>query len=153
MFNLICFVVHVFLKMRKATLAFWILASTSCSVPGWFYCPGTWRSWLLPLVSSQIDYVVVLRIGLNLCLASVDAECWYCIEALFCTWLWLCERRARSSAKSKSSNWLQRVSYFLVFSSLSSLWPAGRGKVTEGTPSSLLSSPWKSIWVVSMCLK
>ena len=86
MLILICFAFQMFLNMVNATLAFCVLALTSCYVPPFFYCTvhvyervGLFR-WL----SFQCDGLVVLYVGFhNLCLASVAVYIPSCVYPVF----------------------------------------------------------------------
>ena len=123
---LLCFALQIFLNMMNATLAFCILALTSSSVPPFLlivlprYVNESVSSSGSPFNVIGLLFFVLAFIIFVLLLLMLSPSC---IDTVFscsvfsCICLWLCERRARSSAKSRSSNWLQGVHWipFLLF--------------------------------------
>ena len=93
-----------------------------------------------------VVFIFISSVFFLLILSPVPADVVSRRVVLSCIWLWLCDRNARSSAKSRSSSW-SRVStvyccsYLLLWSSWSSPRPGGRGTVKAGTPAGLQSSP------------
>ena len=153
-FSLICFDFQILLRMRQASRALWIRALVACSVtpvvlillPGYVKhyvsssgFPPTINTFLLFVLSFIIIVLFILM------LSPVCDDTKFSRSVLSCICSWLCEKRVRSSAKSKSSSWLQRVHWipfllFFVWSfSLSSLWSPGTWTVIAGTVVLLLS--------------
>ena len=99
--------------MMNATLAFCILALTSSSVPPFFlimlprYVNESVSSSGSPFNVMGLLFFVLAFIIFVLLLLMLSPSC---IDTVFswsvfsCICLWLCERRPRSSAKSRSSN-------------------------------------------------
>ena len=127
--------------MMNATLAFCILALTSSAVPPCLlivlprYVNESVSSSGSPFIVMGLLFFVLAFIILVLLLLMLSPSC---VDTVFsssvfsCICWWLCERRARSSAKSTSSNWLQGVHwipfllYFVVFFMIQSM--ASRNK-------------------------
>ena len=126
MLILMCFALHIFLNMMNATLAFCILALTISSGPPFLlivlprYVNESVSSSGSPFNVIGLLFFVLAFIIFVLRLLMLSPSC---IDTVFscsvfsCICLWLCDRRARSSAKSRSSNWLQSVHWipFLLF--------------------------------------
>ena len=112
--------------MMNATLAFWILALTSSSVPPVLfivlprYVNASVSSSGSPFNVMGLLFFVLAFIVFVLLLLMLSPSC---VDTVFscsvfsCICLWLCERRARSSGKSRSSYWLHGVHWipFLLF--------------------------------------
>ena len=64
-----------------------------------------------PTVIACVSSVLILSIfDFPGCIRSlIDPDSWFTVEVLSCIWLWLCETRAMSSAKSRSSSWVHNV--------------------------------------------
>ena len=127
-FSLISFDFQILLRMRKATRALWIRALVSSSVPPVllillprYVKQSVSASGFPPTVTTLLIFVlafILLSLSLFiLMLSPVCADTVFSRSVFSCICSWLCERRARSSAKSKSSCWLQRVHWipFLLF--------------------------------------
>ncbi|VDO67336.1 unnamed protein product [Schistosoma margrebowiei] len=107
-----CFEFHMFFNCRNATLALPILAFTSASEPP---CSSMMLRYVKDSTSSRVSpsrVIGLLFSALNLrtlffplcMLRSTDAETAATLAAFVCICSCVCDRRARSSAKSKSSN-------------------------------------------------
>ena len=112
--------------MRKATSAFWIRALVSSSVPPVllivlprYVKQSVSSSGLPPTVTTFLLFVLafITLVLLILMLSPVCPDTRFSRSILSCICTRLCDRRARSSAKSKSSSWLQMVHSipFLLF--------------------------------------
>ncbi|KAK2187927.1 hypothetical protein NP493_150g03006 [Ridgeia piscesae] len=100
--------------MMNATLAFCILALTSSAVPPFLlivlprYVNESVSSSGSPFNVMGLLFFVLAFIIFVLLLLMLSLNC---VDSVFSSsvfsCIWLCERRARSSARSRSSNWLQ----------------------------------------------
>ena len=95
-----------------------------------------------------VVYIFISSVFFLLILNPVPADVVSSIVVLSCIWLWLYDRSARSSVKSRSSSCVQIVHCILLFlpvavSFMIQSWPGGRGRVKAGTPAELQSSPLK----------
>ena len=125
-FSLISFDFQILLSMRKATRAFWIRALVSSSVPPVllillpsYVKQSVYSSGLPPTVTTFLLFVLafIILVLFILMLMLVCADTKFSRSVFSCICSWLCERWVRSSAKSKSSSWVQRVHWipFLLF--------------------------------------
>ncbi|VDO47646.1 unnamed protein product [Schistosoma margrebowiei] len=108
-----CFEFHMFFNCRNAALALLILAFTSASEPPCSsmmvptYVKDSTFSRVSPSIMIGLVFsVLYLRILVfPLCmLRPTDAETAATLTVFVCIYSCVCDRRARSSAKSKSSN-------------------------------------------------
>ena len=96
--------------MMNATLAFCILALMSSSVPPFLlivlprYVNESVSFDVIGLLFSVLAFINFVLLLLMLSPSCVETV--FRRSAFSCICLWLCERRARSSANSRSSNWL-----------------------------------------------
>ena len=113
-----CFALHIFLNMMNTTLAFCILALTFSSVPPLLlivlpryvneYVSSSGSPFnVMGLLFFVLAFIIFVLLMLMLSPSCIDTV--LSCSVFSCIRLWLCERRARSSAKSRSCNWLQGV--------------------------------------------